>query len=210
MAAPTQAARPEVDVAELLENHDYDPNLVDRISRRKIPYDITIFDYDAQWPAQFKVFRSKIEAALGSTAVAIDHIGSTSVPGLPAKAMIDIDLTVRDIEDEASYVPALEAAGFQFLLREPLWHKHRFFCAYEPFCNLHVWGPGCVETVRHKLFRDWLRDHEDDRSAYAQTKRESAALTTKEGGTGMDYNLKKEDYIRGLLIKIFKGHGYIE
>lgn len=210
MAAPTAPDLSEADVAALLKHHDFDPSLLERISRRKEGYEIKICDYDAQWPAQFEALKSRLEAALGSTALLIDHVGSTSVPGLPAKAMIDIDLTVRDVEDEASYVPALEAAGFQFLLREPYWHQHRFFCAYEPMCNLHVWGPGSIETVRHKLFRDWLKDHADDREAYAQTKRESADITNQEGGSGMDYNLKKEDYIRGLLTKIFKAHGYIK
>lgn len=211
MAKPVQGVRAiEPAVAEILDSHSYDPNLVERVSFRKVEEAITIVQPDPTWPARFQVLKDKIETALGSSVVSIEHVGSTSVPDLPAKNIIDIDLVVPDIEDELAFVPALEAAGFQFLLREPSWHKHRLFCSYKPDnSNLHVWGPGCPEVVRHKLFRDWLRQHPDDCVAYAQMKRESAAATTETGGNMMDYTERKNSFIEGLLKRVFKENGYL-
>lgn len=197
-------------IAQLLENHDYKPELVDRISFRKVKYDVKIEEADPSWPARFLELKERIEKALGPTAVSINHVGSTSVPGLPAKDMIDIDLEVADIDDEEAYVPALEAAGFQFLLREMHWHKHRFFVGdASNAANLHVWGPGNVEVIRHIMFREWLTEHDDDREMYAQVKRQCAEATTKAGGTGMDYNRMKEEFIRGVLERMFKAKGLL-
>ena len=88
--------------------------------------------------------------------------------------MIDIDLTVADSSDEAAYVAALEAIGYELRIREPKWHQHRcLFCA-DPSSNLHVWSPNSPEAIRHRMFRDWLRDHPDDLALYADAKRRSA------------------------------------
>lgn len=124
--------------------------------------------------------------------------------------MIDIDLTVKDITDEAAYVPALEQAGFQFLLREPLWHQHRFFVAYEPLsANLHVWPPDSPEAARHKIFRDWLLRHEEDRLAYAAIKREAAEASTKAGESMPEYTNRKDKLIHDILHKAFTELGYV-
>jgi GrpB-like predicted nucleotidyltransferase (UPF0157 family) len=86
----------------------------------------------------------------------VEHVGSTAVVGLPAKPVIDIDLTVADSVDEAAYVPALEGVGFRLVIREPWWHEHRCLVHDDPRCNLHVFSPGAPEPVRHRIFRDWL------------------------------------------------------
>src|SRR5579884_2135462 len=85
---------------------------------------IVIADYDPDWPARFRREQRRIAAALGPTAVRIDHIGSTAVPGLAAKPIIDIDVSVRDVEDETSYSTALEQAGYVLRVRE---RGHRMF-----------------------------------------------------------------------------------
>ncbi|KAM0344976.1 hypothetical protein ACHAPU_006855 [Fusarium lateritium] len=195
---------------ELLKDTVFDDSIVERIAFRKKKLPIAIVEPDPSWPEHFAHAKARIESALGDTAVSINHVGSTSVPGLPAKAVIDIDLTVKDINDEASYVAALENAGFHFLLREPQWHGHRFFCDYEPVStNLHVWGPESPEPERHKIFTDWLRRNEHDRKLYEKIKRESAALSVGKGEDVQAYNDRKQDVIREILQRAFKDLGYL-
>ncbi|KAF4419917.1 hypothetical protein FACUT_11357 [Fusarium acutatum] len=197
-------------IEELLKEYDFDPSLIDRVAFRKHKQPIAIVEPDPTWPEHFARAKARIESAIGDTAVSINHVGSTSVPGLPAKAVIDIDLTVKDINDEASYVNALENVGFHFLVREPGWHRHRFFCDYEPVpTNLHVWGPGCPEVVRHKIFADWLRKNEDDRKAYESIKREAAKASVENGEDVMEYNNRKQNVIREILQRAFKDLGYL-
>jgi GrpB-like predicted nucleotidyltransferase (UPF0157 family) len=124
---------------------------------------IELADYDPVWPRQYEKHRRTIVEQLGDTIVLLEHVGSTSVPGLAAKPRIDILLVVEDSSDEAAYVPALEAAGFELHIREVDWHEHRCLKAVDPDANLHVFSPGCVEIERMIGFRDWLRTHDDDR-----------------------------------------------
>ena len=134
---------------------------------------------DPSWPQQFAVEAGKIRAALGERALLLEHVGSTSVPGLPAKPLIDILLVVADPTDEATYVPALEAQGYRLHIREPEWHQHRLLKGDAPDVNLHVFGQGNSEAERMLRFRDWLRAHDADRDLYAQAKRELAARQWK-------------------------------
>jgi GrpB-like predicted nucleotidyltransferase (UPF0157 family) len=83
----------------------------------------------------------------------LDHVGSTSVPGLAAKPVIDIDLTVADPAREQDYVPALETAGFRLIIREPWWHGHRLLQSDQPPCNLHVFAFDSPELIKHQIFR---------------------------------------------------------
>jgi GrpB-like predicted nucleotidyltransferase (UPF0157 family) len=135
---------------------------------------IEIADCDPRWPHMFTREAARIRAALGDTALAIEHVGSTSVAGLPAKPIIDIDLIVADSADEDAYVPAMEAAGYVLRVREPDWYEHRCFSGPDTRINLHVFGPDCDEHARHLIFRDWLRLHPDDRAHYEQAKRKLA------------------------------------
>lgn len=105
----------------------------------------------------------------------IEHVGSTSVPGLAAKPIIDMVLVVANSADEATYVPTIEAGGYVLRIREPAWHEHRLFKGPDTDINLHVFTSGCPEIARTLLFRDWLRDNESDRSLYERTKRDLAA-----------------------------------
>jgi GrpB-like predicted nucleotidyltransferase (UPF0157 family) len=132
---------------------------------------IQIVDYDRDWPRQFEVQANKIKSVLGSVALGIEHVGSTSVPELPAKPIIDIILVVANSAQESEYVPALEAAGFKLHIREPGWHEHRMFQVPQRNVNLHVFSTGCTEIERMLVFRDWLRSNASDRELYAGTKR---------------------------------------
>ena len=134
---------------------------------------------DGAWPQQFAIEEGKIRAALGERALLLEHVGSTSVPGLPAKPLLDILLVVADPTDEAAYVPALEAQGYRLHIREPEWHQHRLLKGVAPDVNLHVFGPDSSEAERMLRFRDWLRAHDADRDRYAHAKRELASRQWK-------------------------------
>jgi len=221
-----------VPIEAVLHHLEDNPDLVERISQRKVKGpELTIVEPDPQWLDHFQTFKSRILAAFAShsanngnhkqadddngsevAVLSINHVGSTSVVGLPAKAVIDIDLVLSSntLAAEPFYVSRLESVGFQFLLREPTWHEHRFFYAWEPMlCNLHVWGPKCAEVERHRIFRDWLREHKDDRELYAKTKRECAILSREMGEDMMAYTARKEAVIQEILTKAFTELGYL-
>lgn len=143
------------------------------------PHDapITLVDYDPAWPALFDREERRIRAALGDEVIRIEHTGSTSVPGLAAKPIIDIVLVVPDSADEAAYVPRLEAAGYVLRLREPDWHEHRLFKGPDTNTNVHTFSAGSPEIERMVAFRDWLRSNDDDRRRYEAAKRELATRT---------------------------------
>jgi GrpB-like predicted nucleotidyltransferase (UPF0157 family) len=138
---------------------------------------ITLAEYDPGWPALFAREAGRIRAALGAGAVVLEHAGSTSVPGLAAKPIIDIVLAVPDSADEPAYVPALEAAGYVLWSREPGWFEHRMFKGPDTDINLHVFTAGATEIDKMLLFRDWLRTSGADRDAYLGVKRELAKRT---------------------------------
>jgi GrpB-like predicted nucleotidyltransferase (UPF0157 family) len=140
---------------------------------------IALAEYNPEWPEHFMREAKRIQTALGDRALRIEHIGSTSIPGLPAKPIIDILLVVTDSADEPSYVPALEAAGFVLRIREPEWHEHRLLKGPDIDLNLHVFTVGSVEIDRVLLLRDRLRNDPAERQFYEQTKRQLARRTWK-------------------------------
>ncbi|MFI7426052.1 GrpB family protein [Micromonospora sp. NPDC049836] len=131
---------------------------------------ITIDAYNPEWPAMFAKEEAVVRAALGAKALAVEHVGSTAVPGLAAKNRLDIDLIVADPADEAAYVPPLEAAGYVLRTRDLDWYEHRCLWNHDHSVNLHVFGPDCDEYLRHLILRDWLRTHPEDRDRYAAEK----------------------------------------
>jgi GrpB-like predicted nucleotidyltransferase (UPF0157 family) len=157
---------------------------------------IVIADYDPAWPEWFDRAEQQIRGAVGNKVLQIDHVGSTSVPGLPAKPLIDINLVVADTTDEDAYVPPLEAAGYKLRIREPDWFEHRLLRGQDPPVNLHVFPPNCEEVERMRVFRDYLRTNEADRELYARTKRELAA---KEWKYVQDYADAKTAIVREIM-----------
>jgi GrpB-like predicted nucleotidyltransferase (UPF0157 family) len=138
---------------------------------------ITLAEYNPSWPALFAREAARIRAVLGDAAVRVEHVGSTSVPGLAAKPVIDILLAVPDSAGEQAYAPALEAAGYVLRIREPDWFEHRLFTGPDTAINLHVFTVGAAEIDRMLLFRDRLRANDADRDAYLQVKRDLARRT---------------------------------
>lgn len=169
------------------------------------PEPVTIVAYDPSWPAHFKLLADQICTALGAAVVDIEHVGSTSVPGLAAKDIIDIDLTVDDPRDEAVYIPALTGLGYVLTVRERTFHEHRCLHLTDPRVNLHVFGPHCPETIRHRMFRDWLREHPDDRERYEAAKYSAVPG----GGNVMDYNRRKQAVIREIYDRLFRAAGML-
>jgi GrpB-like predicted nucleotidyltransferase (UPF0157 family) len=157
---------------------------------------IRIVDYDPDWPKQFEAQRKIIALALGDVALRIEHIGSTSVPGLAAKAIIDILVVVQDSTDESKYLPQLEAAGYLLRVREPEWNEHRMFRTPEKDVHVHVYSKGCPEIQRNLSFRDRLRSDAEDRRCYERTKRELAA---KEWSDMNEYANAKTEVIESIL-----------
>ncbi|KFX87142.1 hypothetical protein V490_08505 [Pseudogymnoascus sp. VKM F-3557] len=189
--------------AEIATFEDFGLNDVQRISYRPIRA-IEMVEPNPKWPSSFTLIAQRIQAALGDRALAIEHIGSTSVPDLPAKDVIDVNLVVADVTAEGDYVQDLEDAGFQFLTRNK---EHRFFGLDEPYANIHVWGPDSSEVIRHRIFKEWLLDHEDDRLAYAEAKRQAASAARQAGETANEYNGRKQPIIREILKRAFAAHG---
>jgi GrpB-like predicted nucleotidyltransferase (UPF0157 family) len=140
---------------------------------------ITLCEYDPTWPELFSREERRIRKALGNRAIRLEHVGSTSVPDLAAKPIIDILLVVADSADEPSYVPALEAEGYVLRIREPDWHQHRLLKGADTNINLHVFSLGATEIDRMLTFRDLLRTNPETRKLYAKTKRELARRTWK-------------------------------
>ena len=140
---------------------------------------IHIAEYDPDWPERFRREADTIRRVLGDRVLQLEHVGSTSVPELPAKPIIDMLLVLANSADEPAYVPAMEAAGFVLRIREPDWNEHRLFKGPDSNINLHVFSSGCPEIGRMLAFRDWLRVNASDRDLYARTKLELAQKNWK-------------------------------
>jgi len=160
--------------------------------------DIVVLDYDPAWPLRFEAERARIVAALGPRALAVDHIGSTSVPGLAAKPIIDICVTVADSADETSYLGALVEAGYELRVREPEFHEHRMLRAPAGDVHVHVFTVGSEEITRYLVFRDWLRVDDADRARYEQTKQ---TLAQRAWPTMQHYADAKTDVVESILAR---------
>lgn len=163
--------------------------------------DVVLVEHDETWAAQFAQQESRIRDALGPVAIEVHHAGSTSVPGLAAKPVIDVVLVVADPAHEATYVPALEQAGYVLHLREPEWYEHRLLNADSPRVNLHVFGPACPEVVQMLAFRDHLRRDQADRELYERTKRRLAA---RAWARVQDYADAKSDVVAEIMARALR------
>jgi GrpB-like predicted nucleotidyltransferase (UPF0157 family) len=155
--------------------------------------------YDAAWLSQFEQIQLMLRDALDRQALSVDHVGSTSIPGLAAKPIIDVDLVVADSSDEVTYLPNLEAAGFRLIAREPGWEEHRCVTFGESNANVHVFTSGAIERVRHLVFRERPVSHHEDREAYGALK---LGLAGRGFGHG-DYNGSKAGFLYDLYEKAF-------
>lgn len=171
--------------------------------------EVAIVDPDPTWPEQAAALVASVRDALGDVVLSVEHVGSTSVPALAAKPIIDLLLVPVDPADESLYVPPLEAQGFTLVVREPWWHEHRVLRHAAPRTNLHVHSADSPEAVRMPLFRDWLRAHDDDRERYAAAKRDAAAAATAAGEHVMQYNARKQAVVRDIYDRAFRAAGLL-
>ncbi len=159
---------------------------------------IEICEYDPSWTAKFEAHRQRIAHALGSAALQIEHVGSTSVPGLGAKPIIDILLVVKASSDEASYLPYLEGAGYALRVREPEWHEHRMLRTPNRDVHLHVFSAGSSEIDQNLIFRNHLRETRKDRELYEETKR---TLAGQDWPSMQDYADAKTEVIQQIMAR---------
>lgn len=160
---------------------------------------ILLEDYNFEWPNEFLKHKAKIEEALYQLKIKVHHVGSTSVPSLAAKPIIDIVLEVPDSSNEASYVPALEDHGYKLHIKEPEWWEHRMFKSTGFPANLHVFTEGCLEVRRMLSFRDHLRSNKSDLELYQSKKRE---LANKHWEYVQNYADAKTEIIKDIFSRI--------
>jgi GrpB-like predicted nucleotidyltransferase (UPF0157 family) len=159
---------------------------------------IVVADYDPVWPELFRREADRVRTTLGERALQIEHVGSTSVPGLAAKPVIDILLVVADSADEDSYVAPLEGAGYVLRIREPDWHEHRVLKGPDTNINLHVFSQGSPEIERMLTFRDRLRADDAERDLYERAKRDLAQGDWK---YVQDYADAKTEVVEGIIAR---------
>jgi GrpB-like predicted nucleotidyltransferase (UPF0157 family) len=152
---------------------------------------VTLVEWTPAWAERFERERARIVEALGDAALGVEHIGSTAVPGLAAKPIVDILLIVAEVDDEAAYLPALERAGYVLRVRED---GHRMVRTPDLGVHVHVWAED--EIDRHLRFRDRLRASPEDRAAYERLKRE---LAPREWADVNDYAEAKGPLIEAIL-----------
>lgn len=157
--------------------------------------DIVLVPYDVSWPARFDVEHARIRQALGDACVGIEHVGSTSVPGLTAKPIIDVLVTVVDVDVEDAYVPALEAAEYVLRVRAP---DRRMLRTPALDVHVHVCSDGSREARDLLAFRDRLRASSEARAAYTAAK---ADLAQREWPTMNHYAEAKSGMIRQILAR---------
>ena len=158
----------------------------EQVAAVRVGDQIEIVDYDTRWADLYGVWRDRLRESLATTALRIDHIGSTSIEGLAAKPIIDIQLSVAELTAESAYLAGCASAGFELYSRDEV---HYFFHVPPPsprVAQLHVCQAGGQFERDHLLFRDYLRAHADERDAYASLKR-SAAARWKDDRIGYTY-----------------------
>lgn len=115
---------------------------------------VEVVPHDPRWARLYAAEAARLASALGPLALCVEHVGSTAVPDLPAKPVIDIHLTVANSSEEGAYAPMLAQLGYGLAHREPDWFEHRMFRLVVPMVNLHLFSAGCPELDRCCLFRD--------------------------------------------------------
>ena len=161
---------------------------------------VIIEDYDARWPQLFEILRSRISAALGSLAAAIEHIGSTAVPGLAAKPIIDIDVLLRSQTDLQRAIERLVTLGYEHQGDLGVAGREAFRAPADVFPHhLYVCSPDSCEYGRHIAFRDHLRSNPEDAYTYGLLKR---TLANRYGNDRDGYTRAKTDFIEATLTRV--------
>jgi GrpB-like predicted nucleotidyltransferase (UPF0157 family) len=147
-----------------------DDSLAAKLVHGLRPTRVTLAEHDPRWADRFAARAAELRRVLGARARLVEHIGSTSVPGLAAKPIVDIVVGIDDPDDEQAYLPDLEAIGYDLRVRD---RQHRCLRIGDPDepVNLHCYPPGHAETRKYLVFRDRLRASAEDRARYEAVKR---------------------------------------
>lgn len=172
--------------------NDWETGLIGGVEKRVIK----IVPYSQNWPIQFQNHAKRIKNALGSVALRIEHIGSTSVEELAAKPIIDILVVIADPSQEELYLPALVDAGYELRVREPEYDNHRMFRTPERDVHIHIYPPHSEEVERYLLFRDFLRNNPRVRGEYANLKQKLSESNWKDMN---EYSSAKTSFIDGVI-----------
>ncbi|MEO3946013.1 GrpB family protein [Gorillibacterium sp. CAU 1737] len=161
-------------------------------------YEVNVVEYNPEWPKQFKLDRARIIEVLGDQALAVEHIGSTSVAGLPAKPILDIAVAVKDLRAADSFVEPLQSIGYEYVPKEEF-PKRRFFRKGEwrkGTHHLHVYELASEEWENQLGFRNYLRNHPDALRQYAELKKKLAHLYPDDRIT---YTNEKAPFIQSII-----------
>ncbi|MFO1316786.1 MAG: GrpB family protein [Burkholderiales bacterium] len=164
---------------------------------------IEIVPYDPTWPLAFATEVRLLRDVLGAAAVRIEHVGSTSIPGLAAKPVIDIQISVRSLDHLAPHVEALECARYRFVSVGEFDHVYPHFAKpgrWPSTHHVHLCIAGGEQEGKHLAFRDYLRAHRATALRYVELKRSLAAQN--HGATHESrelYSLAKTDFVNGVL-----------
>jgi GrpB-like predicted nucleotidyltransferase (UPF0157 family) len=161
-------------------------------SKNRAPEPIELVAYDPRWVDAFQRMRKRLADALGETALRIEHVGSTAIPGIPAKPVVDIQVSVPDIDDDEAFRAPIEAQGFELRFIEP---GHRYFRPPPGVARdyqVHVCQIGSDWERVHLLFRDYLRTHPDVANEYGRMK---LRLAGQHGQERIAYNDDKGPFI---------------
>lgn len=160
--------------------------------------DIVIEEYNNIWPELFEIQKKKICRVLGDAVLRIEHIGSTAVPGLSAKPIIDILIVLEKPQNEETYLPVLTQLGYELRVREPDFDEHRMMRTPERDVHIHFYPYYSKEIDRYLIFRDQLRSNSTDRKLYEQTKRK---LSEQEWDDTNDYAEAKSKIVEAIIVK---------
>jgi GrpB-like predicted nucleotidyltransferase (UPF0157 family) len=160
---------------------------------------VIIVPYDPSWPALFAAIKSRLIAAMGQCAIAIEHVGSTSVPGLAAKPIIDLDVIIARETDLPAAIRKLAIIGYGYEGENGVIGRHAFRPPADlPKHHPYVCAVGNPEPERHLTFRDHLRDSDSDAQAYATLKRD---LAGRFGSNREGYSAAKTAFVEEMLLK---------
>jgi GrpB-like predicted nucleotidyltransferase (UPF0157 family) len=157
---------------------------------------IRLAPYDPDWPRVYAAERERLVAAVGDLFLDVQHIGSTSVPGLIAKPIIDVAAAVRDFDEAAACVAPVVALGYAYRGENGIPRRHYFDRGSPTLFHLHVFEVRSLDWHEHLLFRDYLRDHPEAVKEYADLKED---LTRRYAGDRLGYTEAKAPFIRRIL-----------
>jgi GrpB-like predicted nucleotidyltransferase (UPF0157 family) len=158
--------------------------------------ELYLLDYQPAWPRLFEEEAERIRAACGDRLVGIEHIGSTSIPGLAAKPILDIMPLLVSFEEGFDIVPNMEGLGYEYKGEYGIPRRHYFVKGTPRTHHVHMYEADDDEVVRHLLFRDYLREYADTAAEYESLKRRLAAEVPRE-----DYPEAKTGFVAQVLAR---------